>query len=179
MPYALKTTIANLAIALHQQKAEFEFVYGSPNPNTTAEQYKQYIKQYGMPRPVGFWQLTDSIKQQVSEWLVGTEYQNAEWRIQFVKGGSSIAPHKDLTSKRTHNTVYVVKAGGDDVLTSWWKTKDGSDVPETTVIPFEQLDHEESHTLQEDMMYELDVSTIHSVSKFDTHRILLSHSVIK
>lgn len=181
MPAALKASIASFAIALHQRRTEFDLVYGNPNPNTTSDQYRQYIKQHGMPRPVGFWRLPDELKRDVERWnqLVGTEPRGVDWQIQFVKGGSSIAPHKDLTSKRTHNIVYVIQTGGNNVATSWWRTKDDSAVPETTTIPFEQLELKESCILQEDGMYELDVSTIHSVSKFDAHRILLSYSVIK
>lgn len=182
MPIDLKEEILGHVNRLVEQDVEFTRSYGSvvhdPGSDLYIHDYRQYIRQHGMPRPVSFWHLPEDLQTRVQQWLSDTELSERKWQIQYVRGGSSVAPHKDLATGRTHNIVYVLQPGGDNVTTTWWVADDDS-IPEITAIPFERLTSVESHVLQEGHMYELTVRPIHSVSKFTSDRIMICSNIIK
>lgn len=181
MPTELKRDILSYIEGLKKRRVEFALSYGTVDTQDSESgayiaDIKQYIKQHGMPRPVSFWEAETQLLQRVSEWLHDTPYRDADWKIQYVKGNSSIAPHIDVRRARTRNLVYVIQPGGLGVTTTWW-TSDHS-FPETTAIPFDRLELAHSEVLHEDRMYMLNVSCIHSVSKFTQDRIMLSSNIL-
>jgi len=183
----LTEEILDYALSLYDQKISYSESYGQfENQDSNSMAYiqdpKEYIRRLGLPRPVSFWELNDSIHRQLIDHFAQNEFlKNLEWKIQFVKGGSFVAPHIDKASARTKNILYLVQTGDNNVTTSWWTPKiefQQDIVPETRVIPFEKLTLVETHTLEENKWYQLDVSKIHSVSKHLNHRIGLSAGVL-
>lgn len=187
IPKDLKEEILEYSLSLHAQKIAYHASYGQfEHQDSTSMAYiedpKKYVRAQGLPRPVCFWRLNNSIRIQLANHFSQNSFcQNLEWYIQFVKGGSFVAPHIDKAAARTKNIFYLIQAGGDNVTTSWWTPKvefQREIIPETTIIPFEKIELVESHVLQEDRWYQLDVSKIHSVSKHMNHRIGLSAGLL-
>ena len=183
----LKEEIIEYSLSLYNQKVSYLESYGQfENQDSNSMAYiqdpKEYIRRLGLPRPVSFWKLNDSIYTQlVDHFFQNDFFKNLEWKIQFVKGGSFVAPHIDKATSRTANILYLVQAGDDNVTTSWWTPTvefQQDIIPETRVIPFEKLELIQSHNLDEDKWYQLDVSKIHSVSKHLNHRIGLSAGLL-
>lgn len=182
MSSELRQDIIKYVYDLKKNQVDFVSSYGDVEVEDTKSDFyidniKQYVKQYGMPRPVSFWELDEHLVQRVRAWLHNTPYANSEWKVQYVRGNSSIAPHIDVRRIRTRNLVYVIQPGGPDVRTTWW-TCTNPTIPETTAIPFDMLQPAHSQILQADRMYMIDVSSIHSVNKFPDDRIMLSSNVL-
>jgi hypothetical protein len=179
MPSALKDDLLSYVAELKAQNKAFECSYGTVETEDSSSaayisNIREYIKLNGMPRPVSFWQLNESLQSRVSDWLTDTQYKDCTWKIQYVRGRSSVAPHKDIGTTRTRNLVYVLQAGGPDVRTTWWELRSDIFVPETTAIPFDKIHQIYSDVLNENCMYIIDVATIHSVSTLRDDRIMLS-----
>lgn len=147
--------------------------YTDPSCITFMPDIKHYIKKYGMPRPVGVAPLPPNISSLMHEWSCAHNFQNKRWFVQFIKRGSFVAPHIDDTSLRTKNTLYIISAGGSDIKTTWWDMRPDMDynIPFNTAIPFDCLIKKYSAILEEDKMYDIDVSNIHSVSYVNTNRV--------
>jgi hypothetical protein len=183
----LAEEILNYSLMLYDQKVSYSESYGqfeNQDSNNIAyiQNPKEYIRRLGLPRPVSFWKLNDSIQRQLVDHFSQNEFlKNLEWKIQFVKGGSFVAPHKDKATSRTKNILYLIQTGDDNVTTSWWTPKiefQEEIIPETRVIPFEKLNLIETYTLEEGKWYQLDVSKIHSVGTHTNHRIGISAGLL-
>jgi len=99
--------------------------------------------------------------------------------IQLIRNGIYVAPHVDEI--RTHAVLYIIDTGGDPD-TCYYKVRDAfkdKTVDPQTCIPYEKLEIKETHKLEQDNWFQLNVSEIHSVENITDTRIALSLSLIK
>jgi len=96
--------------------------------------------------------------------------------LQVVTGGSFVAPHIDDPQERKAGFLYLLKAGGDNVTTTWYKVKQEYQhltLENYSGIPYSRLDQIEKHCLEEDMWHWLNFNQIHGVTNQESLRIML------
>lgn len=94
----------------------------------------------------------------------------------YVEGGSYCAPHIDDVNKRRHGLQLLMKAGGDNVKTSWYEPKEQfKDLPiiDYSCIPYSRIDLKTETCLEENSWYWMKFDSIHSVENTQSLRIFL------
>lgn len=89
--------------------------------------------------------------------------------IQVMTGGTHVVPHVDEI--RTGGLNYIIKSGGTDVVTTFYKPKldykNFKVVPQTALLP-DTLDTVRSEILPTNLWHILDVTQIHSVNNLSS-----------
>jgi len=96
--------------------------------------------------------------------------------LQIVTGGNFVAPHIDDPQARINGMLYLLKAGGADVRTTWYEVKPDYQhlaLENYSAIPYSKLDQIEDHWLEEDMWHWLNFNKIHGVTNQESLRIAL------
>jgi len=103
------------------------------------------------------------------------EWENKMFGVQVVVGGEygGLPPHRDPPYYRLKDFVYILDAGGDNVITAWWNLKDDapSDIVYYQPISEEILNEVEVHKTEEDSWYQFDFGSIHSVKNIQRLRV--------
>ena len=129
---------------------------------------------------VGLYSLSYSMNQEICDLYKGTDTELAvfdEFFLQVVTDGKFVAPHSDPGRKVGY--LYILKAGGTNVRTKWWRVKDEfTDLPKIDGygVPYEKLDVVEDHCLEEGTWHYLNFEELHSVENQETLRIGLCGS---
>jgi len=101
-----------------------------------------------------------------------------QWNWQVIYDGTACLPHID--PNRTYAFLFIIEAGGPDVVTRVYKPKDGKDHKEYgaggTYVPYEELDIIQEMKLEERKWYKLRVDIPHSVENLTKTRLTISHS---
>jgi len=140
---------------------------------------RKYLRTYGIPKQVIIAELPQKIIAALHDFFDESPMRDLEWKVQIIRGGAFVAPHRDSSDTQLNNIVYTLQTGGSPT-TTWWRVRDeqSATIPAERVVPFELIEPIEKHTLQLHKWYELDVSTIHSVGvQEDGDRIALSARV--
>jgi hypothetical protein len=99
-----------------------------------------------------------------------------QYFLQVVTGGNFVGPHIDDPKERKEGFLYILKAGGDNVTTSWYEVREEYKhltLENYSVIPYSKLDQVESHCLEEDTWHWLNFNKIHGVTNQDSIRVAL------
>ena len=98
------------------------------------------------------------------------------WCIQFAIGSDHIPPHVDDPPTRHPSPLYLLKAGGSNVRTRWYKIKDefkNLEVHTNIGIPYDRLTLVEDHCLKESSWHWMNFSEPHSVENQESLRLSL------
>lgn len=114
--------------------------------------------------------LADEIRLYVPE-----ELKNNYMALTSINHGTRFPPHIDPYRPVSHN--YILKSGGSNVLTRWFDVnpefKNHNQRP-SMPIPDSKINLIESHNLNTNCWYKLDVTKIHDVINLESQRIILS-----
>jgi hypothetical protein len=97
------------------------------------------------------------------------------WAIQYAIG-DHIAPHIDDPPTRHPSLLYLIKAGGSNVRTKWYKIKDefkNHEVHYNIGIPYDRLILVEDQCLKESSWHWMNFNEPHSVENQESLRIAL------
>ena len=128
---------------------------------------------------VGFYFLDSELNQRVIDDFKKSGNQEINftlYAVQAVVGGDFVGPHVDDPSARKEGVLYMLKTGGENVLTRWYNIKEQYrhlDIPTGTGIPYERLNIADEHCLKEDKWYWLNFNQIHSVENQQSVRLAL------
>ncbi len=174
IPVEISNEIISFVNDQIKNNASFAITYGRYNEG----EEKDFIKRYGESGKVSFYFMPGSIHEKLKEFYANVEeFKNCFFQIQIVAGGDYVGPHIDDSSSRTKGELYILKAGGTNVLTEWWSLKDefkDTIVPEATAIPYDKLNKIESHKLNEQSWYRLTFNQLHSVQNQESLRIAIA-----
>ena len=100
------------------------------------------------------------------------------WGCFVLKSSTSIvAPHQDDPEKRKFGLQLLIKAGGDNVKTTWYDIKEEFKnlpiIPDLS-MPYHKLNPVHEEHLHEGHWYILNTSIVHSVDNLESVRIFLS-----
>jgi hypothetical protein len=104
------------------------------------------------------------------------EINFTKYWLQVVTGSNFVGPHMDDPLERTDGFLYILKAGGEKVTTTWYEVKQEYQHLQSenySVIPYSRLDRVESHCLEEDMWHWLNFAKIHGVTNQESLRIAI------
>jgi len=94
----------------------------------------------------------------------------------FVEGGPYCAPHLDDVNRRRNGFQYLLKSGGKDTKTVWYKPKEeftNLEIIDYCAIPYSKIEPQAEASLEEDNWYWMSFDSIHSVENLETMRIFL------
>jgi len=104
------------------------------------------------------------------------EINFTKYWIQVVTGSNFVGPHIDDPLERKDGFLYILKAGGEKVTTTWYEVKQEYQhlqLENYSLIPYSKLDQVESHCLEEDTWHWLNFSKIHGVTNQESLRIAM------
>jgi hypothetical protein len=128
---------------------------------------------------IGFYKLPHNLEQKLLSFFRETNNPLINFdtiSIQFASEGEFVLPHIDDPLFRHSGLLYLIKAGGANVTTSWYKIKPGlslKDIAYNIGIPYSRLDLIESHRLEENAWHWLDFSEIHGIENKESLRVAL------
>ncbi len=128
---------------------------------------------------IGFSPVPENLNQRLVKFCkeTGIELINFDvFTVQIVIDGKFLAPHIDDPALRNAGMLYMLKAGGTNVTTSWYDIKPKyaiSDITYNAAIPYSRLDLIESHCLEENTWHWLDFTHVHGVQHQESIRIAL------
>ena len=128
---------------------------------------------------VGFFTLPLEIRKKIKDFYSQFDIpivQFDDLYLQVVTGGKFVGPHVDDVNCRKEGMLYLLKSGGTNVRTIWYKIKPeykNLTLENYTVIPYSKLDVVEDHCLTENTWHYLNFSEIHGVINQDSVRMAL------
>jgi len=129
---------------------------------------------------IGFYHLPVGITNKILDYYNKLNHplkENTSYFIQMAIGSNFVGPHIDNPEYRESGLLYLLKAGGSNVRTRWYKIKDefkNQEITYNIAIPYERLTLVEDHCLKEHTWHWLNFSNPHSVENQETLRIGLS-----
>jgi hypothetical protein len=185
LPPTLKSIIIDYAYKQLLNNVPFIVSYGSfETVNQDSIAYTQsesaWVSQHGAWSPVSFYVIPTEISSQLIEFykdIVHPFFTNRNWSIQVIHSAVHVPPHVDDSIQRSNGLLYLLEAGGSDVITSWYNLKDkyvNQTVPINSAIPYEKLNEIESHCFKEDFWHQLNFNTIHGVKNLQGTRLALN-----
>jgi len=106
-----------------------------------------------------------------TNWFKDNNQDKYSWIIQTLDKGSYLVPHRD--DHRDYTIMYIIKPGGDNVSTCFYKQLSSKEYPPTKAIPREDLELVHSEVLEQGKWYKLSVQDPHSVENLESTRIAL------
>jgi hypothetical protein len=125
---------------------------------------------------VGFYAIPHNLLCKILAFYQQVNINFTEYWIQVVTGGSFVGPHIDDPIERKDGFLYILKAGGEKVTTTWYEVKQEYQhlqLENYSLIPYSKLDQVESHCLEEDTWHWLNFSKIHGVTNQESLRIAM------
>jgi hypothetical protein len=150
---------------------------GYDNKNEKSLSYvnpKKILKKSGT---IGFILLPQNIIDNIKYYYTNLDHPLKEKRyycVQVALGADHIPPHVDNVEERGPGLLYLIKAGGPNVRTIWYKIKDEFkhlQIAYNKGIPYERLIVMENHHLKERTWNWMNFSEPHSVENQDSLRI--------
>lgn len=117
---------------------------------------------------VGFYEMSKRYEDKLKEYYKSVPtLSHRQFAMQVVSGGKHTAPHIDPPAFRKEGLLYILKAGGPAVKTTWYKLKEQHQeigVNDSVGIPMQMIEEAESHILEEDCWHYFNFSEIHGVT---------------
>jgi hypothetical protein len=184
IPIELKFKIVSQAMKKYNRHTGYTHQFGDygPTQDNLEEEYGVVLDQddldyHEATGSVGFY--TANEKHEITlqnHYKNVPELANRKWAVQVVSGGEHVAPHIDPPVRGGPGLLYILKTGGTNVTTSWYKLKDihqENGVDHSVGIPLKLLDEVESHVLEEDCWHYLNFHEIHGVTNQTGVRLAL------
>jgi len=138
----------------------------------------EHLSRFGEPGKVTFYQLGQKLSNRDLWKFIAIQPQ---WFKDCIKGvlfqtigpGTHVPPHIDDSKARKYGIIYLLDAGGDNVITRWYdKKKDLKHLPvdEGKLITYDSLDCVYEHKLEIHKWYLGDYSEIHSIENLTRMR---------
>lgn len=145
--------------------------------------YEENLKKQGEGGGVSFHPVPPGIQEVLRKLYSNTILGNpvmTYWIQTVGQGKSYVLPHNDNDGEKNNrlfNWIYLLDAGGDNVITSWWEPKpEYKDQPILGVkgVPFSKLDLIERAQVKEKKWSYLNTERLHSVEGLTRERFALS-----
>lgn len=145
--------------------------------------YEENLKKQGESGGVSFHPVPPGIQEVLRKFYSNTILGNpimTYWIQTVGQGKSYVLPHNDNDGEKNNrlfNWIYLLDAGGDNVITSWWEPKpEYKDQPILGVkgVPFSKLDLIERAQVKEKKWSYLNTERLHSVEGLTRERFALS-----
>lgn len=140
----------------------------------------EFHKQYGNCGSADEVELTNKLTQEIKKYDCFKDYNIGHiGALHIIPGNKKFLPHIDPTPVRWVIN-YVLKSGGENVLTQFWYPKKEYAHQNITfaTFPYDKLDLAEEFYSKPQSWYKIDTHTIHSVDNLSSDRILLRAEIL-